>query len=377
MLFRPTLLQHGHIHLLRAISATTGNIYRPWHSGHQPHRTIMLAFGGDEESGGQDAASIGSHLHRTGRYLRMLVDEGGFYAQDMIPTVEKPVAIVGVAEKGSMVLRVRVNGTGGHSAMPATDGSTPIERLMRIVTAVQSHRLPGTAHLADASSVTGNMLRTVGRQAALATRLATALLPVSALALDWALSTSPTTNALIRTTTTANIINAGDRPNVIPSIAEAKINFRLYPGDSPSYVAEYVRHVAEQEDSKYRKKEDEPVIVENVSQEDQSASGVSCMDPARCAPYALLFDIISQHGASHTGGARPVITPWLLVGRTDSRRYRAVADAVYKFTPYLLRSNDVSRIHGVDERVSVHDFVESIGFWTDLIIGADHLDHQQ
>eukprot|EP00761_Pharyngomonas_kirbyi_P014856 gb/GECH01014887.1/.p1 GENE.gb/GECH01014887.1/~~gb/GECH01014887.1/.p1 ORF type:complete len:549 (+),score=110.63 gb/GECH01014887.1/:1-1647(+) len=345
-------------------------------SGHKPRRTIMLAFGGDEESGGKGAQSIAAHLHGSGRQLRMVVDEGGFYTEDMIPTVEKPVAIVGVAEKGSIVLRVRVQGTGGHSSMPPTDGSTPVERLMRIITAVQSHRLPGTAHLADATSVTGNMLRTVGKQASLVTRIITSLLPVSAPLLEWALSTLPTTNALIRTTTATTIIHAGDRANVIPDAAEANINFRLYPGDSPQYVTEYVRRIAEQEDNKYRKKDDKLVSVDNVSSEDQSASGVSCMDPVRCPSYALLSDMITQHGTLHAGndGSRPVVTPWLVVGRTDSRHYRPVADAVYNFTPYLLKSNDVSRIHGVDERVSVRDFVESIGFWGDMILGADSLD---
>jgi carboxypeptidase PM20D1 len=41
---------------------------------------------------------------------------------------------------------------------------------------------------------------------------------------------SPTTNAMVRTTTAPTIFRAGTKDNVLPSYARAVVNFRILPG---------------------------------------------------------------------------------------------------------------------------------------------------
>src|SRR5688572_16750449 len=55
------------------------------------------------------------------------------------------------------------------------------------------------------------------------------------------LEESPTTNAMVRTTTAPTIFQAGTKDNVLPSYARAVINFRILPGDTTATVLEHVR----------------------------------------------------------------------------------------------------------------------------------------
>jgi len=42
-----------------------------------------------------------------------------------------------------------------------------------------------------------------------------------------------------------------------------------------------------------------------------------------------------------------------MLGATDSRHYHAISDRVYRFTPIISRKDDLPRIHGINERLSI------------------------
>ncbi|NMO23690.1 M20/M25/M40 family metallo-hydrolase, partial [Pyxidicoccus fallax] len=70
-------------------------------SGHRPRRTVLLAFGGDEEVGGHEGAeAMAKLLRERGVTLESVLDEGGMMLTGTVPGVKAPVALVGVAEKG-------------------------------------------------------------------------------------------------------------------------------------------------------------------------------------------------------------------------------------------------------------------------------------
>ena len=41
------------------------------------------------------------------------------------------------------------------------------------------------------------------------------------------------------------MVNAGVKENVVPQRAEAKVNFRLLPGDTPESVVEYITSIVD------------------------------------------------------------------------------------------------------------------------------------
>ncbi len=51
------------------------------------------------------------------------------------------------------------------------------------------------------------------------------------------LEAGASTNAMLRTTTALTIVNAGNKDNVLPGLAEATVNFRLLPGDTQRHRA--------------------------------------------------------------------------------------------------------------------------------------------
>ena len=59
--------------------------------------------------------------------------------------------------------------------------------------------------------------------------------------------------------------------------------------------------------------------------------------------------------------------PGMVLGATDSRHYREMADNTFRFVPIRLTSQDLPRIHGTDERISVENFAEIVRFYAQLI----------
>jgi carboxypeptidase PM20D1 len=65
-----------------------------------------------------------------------------------------------------------------------------------------------------------------------------------------------------------------------------------------------------------------------------------------------------------------VVAPALVLGGTDARYYTGVSDDVYRFMPYRFEMSDLSRAHGIDERVSVEHHADAIRFYKRLIENA-------
>ena len=110
-------------------------------TGHQPKRTIYLAFGHDEEvSGHRGAETIVDYLHNKGVKAAMVLDEGQAIVQRMIPGLKQQVALVGIAEKGYASIALRVDMAGGHSSMPAKETAKDV--LANVVHKVKNNPLP-------------------------------------------------------------------------------------------------------------------------------------------------------------------------------------------------------------------------------------------
>jgi len=61
-------------------------------------------------------------------------------AHEAFPGVKRPVAAIGVAEKGTSSVELRVEGRGGHASTPARNG--PTVRLSRAVLRIDRSPMP-------------------------------------------------------------------------------------------------------------------------------------------------------------------------------------------------------------------------------------------
>jgi carboxypeptidase PM20D1 len=62
-----------------------------------------------------------------------------------------------------------------------------------------------------------------------------------------------------------------------------------------------------------------------------------------------------------------LVTPGLCIGATDSRHFEAIALSTFRFTPMRLASGDLARIHGVNERIAVDNYIEIVRFYIRLM----------
>jgi carboxypeptidase PM20D1 len=62
------------------------------------------------------------------------------------------------------------------------------------------------------------------------------------------------------------------------------------------------------------------------------------------------------------------VNPMVALGATDSRFYVDLSPNIYRFAPLTLHQEDLARIHGLNERISIEDYKRAIGFYYQLLI---------
>jgi carboxypeptidase PM20D1 len=323
------------------VIATLEAVDRLAREGFRPHRTVWIAFGHDEEVGGDaGAAAITAKLAKTGQRAWLSLDEGfAIVTPGERSIAEAPLALVGVAEKGFLTLRLTVRAAGGHSSVPPP--STAIGRLARALVKLEESPLP-----ARTDGVVAEMLRTLAPHTSGIRRFVLAWPGVFGPLIRAQLEEDPSTNAMVRTTTAITMIEGGVKANVLPREASARVNFRLLPGDESAEVIEHVREAI-----------DDPEI-EIAVETANEASAVS--DPSSPA-FALLAEVIREAAPD------AVPAPALVLGGTDTIHYGKVADAAFRFLPVRFDQVDLERVHGRDERVSVENVRLAVDFYERLL----------
>ena len=66
-----------------------------------------------------------------------------------------------------------------------------------------------------------------------------------------------------------------------------------------------------------------------------------------------------------------LVSPNLVVGATDSRHFRDISDDIYRFSPIHLNNDTKKSFHGLNERLAVEDFYDSIRFYIQFIQNTD------
>lgn len=307
----------------------------------KPQRTIYLAFGHDEEiSGIKGAGVIAKALEERNVNAEFLIDEGYAVTIDMVPMIKKPVALIGTSEKGYLSTRLTVEMEGGHSAYPARESAIIVlnRALNRIVDNQMKARI---------SEPVNDFIRYVGPE-----------MPFYAKAIfanKWLFrgiilkiyEGGNNSNALVRTTTAPTIFHAGIKDNVVPTKAEAVINFRILPGETSADVINHIKEVMDDDRIKITELDD-------------------LRQPAPVSPVdALGFDII--HRTIRQVYPEALVAPTMMIAASDGRKYLGVSRNIYNFAPIIVTSEDLARTHGLNERNKIEYYLRGIGFYYQLI----------
>ncbi len=310
-------------------------------AGWQPRHTLYLAFGGDEEIGGEHGARlIAEHLRQQGVKLDYVLDEGLAITDGFIAGLKKPAALIGIAQKGYATFTISARGPGGHSSVP--EERNPLVMVSRAV-----------ARIADApprlqlTSPVRQMLGGIAPQMPPVLRVALTNLWLSETLVKSQFKAKPATRAMLETVVSPTVFRSGEKDNIIPQQASAEINVRILPGDSVEQVRQRLNALAA-----------DPRV--SITLNPGSTEPTAVSDSGSTGYRGLA-------GAIHAVYPDVVIAPGLVLALTDSRHYADIAANVYRFGPLRLKPEDLARIHGSNERVAVKDYADSVRFFATLM----------
>lgn len=308
--------------------------------GFRPKRSVYLVSGMDEEIGGEEGAKkIAKHLKSKGVQAQFVLDEGLYILDDFMPGLEGEVAFIGLAEKGYLTIALSIEIEGGHSSIPGKEHA--IDILGGAVHKIKNNPLP-----ARLTGPTKSFLEFMGPEMPFIEKLAFANNSLLKPLIINSYEKTNTGNAIIRTTTATTIFRAGEKNNVIPTVAKATINFRLLPGDTKETVLEHVHALLP--DNRIQ------VTVEEYAE----PSKISSADTkAFTTIHATIKSIFPE----------VYVAPNIMVGGSDSKHFENMADQIYRFRPLRLNKLTISGIHGYNERIAVEDYKNAIRFYMELI----------
>jgi carboxypeptidase PM20D1 len=309
--------------------------------GFQPRQTIYLAFGHDEEVTGQRGAkAIAALLQQRGVRLDYVLDEGLVITENVVKGLDKPVALIGIAEKGYVTMFLNLSAKPGHSSMPPQ--KTAIGMMSAALARLEDNQLP-----ASIRGVAYDMFETMAPEMSGINRVLLSNLWLFRPLVQRELEKGASTNAMMRTTTALTIVHAGIKDNVLPGAIDATVNFRLIPGDSEKSVIEHVKKT-----------------IANDAIQLTTFSGNA--EPSRVSHTdAHSYQTINR--TLRELFPDTVVAPGLMVGATDARHFEGISDNVYRFSPVHARTEDLPRFHGTNERISVKNYAELIRFYHRLL----------
>ncbi|MBU1094717.1 MAG: M20/M25/M40 family metallo-hydrolase [Firmicutes bacterium] len=302
---------------------------------------LYLAFSGDEEIYGPSAPAIVNYFKEQGIKPYMVLDEGGAIVSKMFPGVSNKVAVIGIAEKGFMNLKITALSKGGHASTPPKN--SPITDLSKAVGRLNNHpsfKLKLTSPVRSLFDTIAPYSKSFGIKLLFANLWL--FTPVVKLI---AKLSGGEFLSMFKTTQAFTLATGSDAINVLPSTASFGINYRLRPGETSEDIVKKVKKIIKNPN----------ILVEVIVANE--ASTISLIDDA----YKMIQKAIRRTWTD------VIPSPYLMVATSDSRHYHEICDHVYKFSPMDVSKKDLGKIHGFDEDITIENVINGTNFYLNLI----------
>jgi len=301
-------------------------------------RDVIFLAEADEENGKYSTMWLASQAWDK-IDCEFALNEGGWIMKG--PDGRVRYVSISTADKGAVPIILTAKGTSTHASMPRPDNA--IFALARALAKISAYETPLTLTpstrrffetLAKTSRppMSGYFADLLGKHSARVNEA------------DREISKDPLLHALIRNTLAPVLMNAGFRGNVIPGSAEATINARLIPGTKPDDIVRELQRVIS-----------DSTVEVRVSNTIPWAQGL--------APSSENTDLYRALEKSARRQFSAEVTPYLFQAGTDAPTWRSRGIPVYGIYPYPIDAEDLTRMHGNDERVSI----ESLRQGTEMI----------
>ncbi|KAM6981573.1 N-fatty-acyl-amino acid synthase/hydrolase PM20D1.2 [Tautogolabrus adspersus] len=312
-----------------------------------PRRGFYIGLGHDEEvSGYNGAMSIVRLMKQRNVQLSFVMDEGLAVLDGVISGLDGPAALIGISEKGSATVKLSVSMAPGHSSMPPRETSIGI--LAGAVKRLEENPMP---RLFGHGPERGTFEH-LAHKFKLPMKFIMSNFWLFSPLLGRILEKKSDTNAFVRTTTAVTIFNSGVKVNVIPSLAEAYVNFRIHSAQTLQEVLDLVQSTVG----------DERVKMELVD-------GFDPLPVSSSDEKSFGFQIIKKTVLDMFPSV--TVAPGICIGNTDSRHFKDLTNDIYRFAPIWFKPGDAQRFHGINERISKKNYEELVVFYFSLIQNCD------
>ncbi|VUC31669.1 unnamed protein product [Clonostachys rosea] len=348
-----------------------------------PQRTIILAFGFDEETGGQRGAKYlnDALLEQWGQNsLLFLMDEGGIGVKTLGDVM---YAYPGVGEKGYYDVEISLTVQGGHSSRPPPH--TAIGIISQVVVALEDQAylpsLPQWSPFRRALECS-----TKFSPDSVPSWLSDALLHDSEEGAGRKLAEVLTDDKwLMQTSQAVDVAAGGVKVNALPESASILINHRVALHESVGYVNDHIRDIIqpivkkhgllladELSDTTPGSPETNltasPGVLHLRSLQNLAPSPLSPTDNDVWAAFGgTLRHVFESTTSGHNKSVVPVGN--IMTGNTDTVHYWNLTKNIYRYTP----ARDGTRLntHATDERMLITAHLEGMRVYYDLIRNFD------
>jgi len=307
-------------------------------------RDVIFMVEADEESQPLNTSWL-AQTHWDKMDCEFALNEGGWIIKR--PDGSVRYVSISTADKTSISLLFTAKGTSTHSSMPRPDSA--IFRLSKALA-----KLADYDSKPELTASTREFFLTLAKtseppMSTYFTNLATSKDPKKIAEADREISKDVLLHAIMRNTIAPVLLNAGFRGNVIPGSAEATINFRAIPGTTAAdLIAEMKKTIGDPN-------------IEITSAAAASRAGAFPNNTRESTTATDLYRALVDSTQKIWPGVP--VTPYLFQAGTDAGAWRSRGVPVYGIYPYPISNEDLSRMHGNDERVPI----DSLEQGTDLI----------
>ncbi|KAK2126273.1 hypothetical protein NOF04DRAFT_16814 [Fusarium oxysporum II5] len=362
---------------------------------YKPRRTVILAFGFDEEcSGHRGAGHISKHLEkRYGEHgIAAILDEGGAGLQKMGDVL---YALPAVYEKGYLDVWFNVSVVGGHSSVPTPH--TAIGIMAEIVTTLEHN--PFKPEIAKNGAI-HQCLACFAEHSPHVFPDLTKLVNGGDLqgVAKFLTKLSRDMQYMVQTSQAIDVISGGQKINALPEFVTLGVNHRYAPQDSIGSIQHrivgLIKDIAESHKLRVEAFEndgdyDEYLTANDLSrqckkdddlwqQNDKGTLTIAAKKKSYITPQSPttgpVWDIFAgtvRH--SFAQEAKTVVAaPGAMTGNTDTRHYLNLSKNIYRWSPGSLKS--FSNIHGVNERLLMSEQMNMAKFYYDFIRNFDKAD---
>lgn len=293
------------------------------------------------------------------------LNEGGWIIKDNAGKTK--YVSVSTADKTTQALTVTARGTSTHSSMPLPDNA--IFTLARALTKLANYEFPVELTPSTKQFFT-TLAETSSPPLAGYFRDLVSGVPARVRSADRVISRDPLLHAIMRNTIAPVLLNAGFRSNVIPGSAQATINARLIPGTPIArIIAELQRVVGDTLVTITAGSAAATATTNATPGVAPATTAPTTTAPAAATPPRImesstsseLYQALEREAIAQYPGVK--VTPYLFQAGTDAGAWRSRGIPVFGIYPYAITADELTRMHGNDERVSI----ESLRQGTEMI----------